>query len=114
MTELAAKPQTAREYLAAGEAAFESGDKAGGCLLFWKAVESTFAGLAELNGLDLSRNTLSQVARAIDEKRGLELHYLGGLSMGQSMKHNAEFDYMGPNEFKMVTDYVRRFVTKYS
>ncbi|MYC34581.1 MAG: hypothetical protein F4X64_15570 [Chloroflexi bacterium] len=114
MSNLAAKPQTPREYLAAGEAAFENGDKAVGCILFWKAVESTFAGLAESNGLDLNRNTLSQVARAIDEKQGLELHYLGGLSIGQSMKHNAEFDYMGPNELEMVMNGVRKFVLKHA
>ena len=114
MTNHAAKPQTPLEYLAAGDEAFAAGDKAIGSQLFWKAVEATLVGLAESNGFDLSRNTLSQVARAIDEKQGLELHYLGGLSMGQSMKHNAELDYMGPNEFKMVTDYVRKFVTKYA
>ena len=114
MTNLAAKPHTALEYLAAGETAFAAGDKATGSRMFWKAVETTFAGLAESNELDLSHHTLSQVARAIDEKQGFELHYLGGLSMGQSMKHNAELDYMGPNELNMVTDYVRKFVTKYA
>ena len=114
MTDLAAKPQTALEYLAAGEAAFAAGDKAVGSRMFWQAVETTLVGLADSNGLDLNRNTLSQVARAIDEKQGLELHYLGGLSMGQSMKHNAELDYMGPNELNMVTDYVRNFVAKHA
>ena len=114
MTNLAAKPRAPLEYLAAGEAAFENGDKAAGCILFWRAVESTFSGLAASSGLDVGRNTLSQVARAMDDKQGLDLHYLGGLSMGQSLKHNAELDYMGPNELKMVTDYVRKFVTKYA
>ena len=37
----------------------------------------------------------------IDVKgKGSSYHYLGGLSMGQSMRHNAELDYMGPNEFE--------------
>ena len=114
MTNLAAKPHTALEYLAAGETAFAAGDKAAGSRMFWKAVETTFAGLAESNGLDLSRNTLSQIAKALDVKEGIDYHYLGGLSTGQSMKHNAEFDYMGPNELEMVINGVRKFVLKHA
>lgn len=114
MTNAAAKPQTPREYLDAGDAAFAAGDKAAGSRLFWKAVEATLIGLAESNGFDLSRNTLSQVARAIDEKQGLEYHHLGGLSTGQCMKHNGDFDYMGPNELEMAISGVRKFVLKHA
>ena len=114
MSNPAAKPQTAREYLAAGEAAFESGDKAGGCILFWKAVESTFRGLSAKHEFNLDSQSLSQIAKALDSKEGLEFHYLGGLSIGQSMKHNAEFDYMGPNELDMVMNGVRKFVLKHA
>ena len=114
MTNLAAKPQTALEYLAAGETAFAAGDKATGSRLFWKAVETTFHGLAAKHDFDLDQHSLSQIAKALDVKEGIDLHYLGGLSTGQSMKHNAEFDYMGPNELEMVINGVRKFVLKHA
>ena len=108
------KPQTAREFLAAGDEAFTAGDRAAGCGLFWQAVETTFHGLATKHDFDLNRHSLSQIARALDVKEGIEYHYLGGLSTGQCMKHNSEFDYMGPNELELAMNGVRKFVLKHA
>ena len=110
MTNPVSNPKTALEYLAAGEEAIAVGKRADGCLMLWKAVESTFQGLADKHDLDMNRHSLSEIARALDVKEGIEYHYLGGLSTGQCMKHNGEFDYMGPNELEMVINGVRKFV----
>ena len=114
MTNPVSDPKTALEYLAAGEEAFAVGKRSDGCLMFWKAVEATFQGQADKHDLDPNRHSMSDIARALDVKEGIEYHYLGGLSTGQCMKHNSEFDYMGPNELEMVISGVRNFVLKHA
>ena len=114
MTSTTAKPQTPREYLAAGEAAFAAGDRAGGSRLLQQAVETTFRGLAKKHGLDGA--DLRQVAETLDlkEQRSYPLHYRGALGLGTGMKHNVEFDYMGPNHVNLVIDGIREFIEEHA
>lgn len=112
MTNAIAKPQTPHEYLAAGEAAFAAGDRAGGSRLLQQAVETTFHHLARKHGLD--DGDLHRVAATLDAKSRRpypnDFHYRGSLGFASSMKHNAKLDYMGPNHVKMVLAGIREFV----
>ena len=113
MTNPAAKLQTPREYLAAGEAAFENGDRAAGSRLLEQAVASTFRGLAAKHGLDPDES-LSAIARALDAKAGGGWYYLGHQGYGVSMKHNADLDYMDPEHLKMVIGGIHHFVNEHA
>ena len=113
MTNLAAKPQTAREYLAAGEAAFAKGDRSAGSRLLERAVASTFRDLAAKHGLDPDES-LSAIARALDAKAGGGWYYLGHKGYGVSMKHNADLDYMDSEHLEMAIGGIRQFVNEHA
>ena len=113
MTNLAAKPQTAREYLAAGEAAFAKGDRSAGSRLLERAVASTFRDLAAKHGLDPDES-LSAIARALDAKAGGGWYYLGHEGVGIGMKHNADLDFKGPEDLKMAIGLIRKFVNEHA
>ena len=112
-TNATVKPQTPHEYLAAGEAAFAAGDRAGGSRLLQQAVETTFRHLAGKHGLDSA--DLHRVAETLDikEQRSYPLHYRGALGLGTGMKYNVEFDYMGPSHTKLVIDGIREFIEEH-
>ena len=99
------------EYLAAGEAAFADGDRATGSRLLEQAVASTFRGLAVKHGLNPD-DSPSGIARALDAKLGGGYYYLGQEGVGVSMKHNADLDYMGPEDLKLAIGVIHKFVNE--
>ena len=77
--------QDADKELAAG-----NGRKAAG--LLWKAVKSTFIGLAETRGLDYS-DDLFDVALALEAEEAAPKHYFtGNLVIGESLRDHAGAD----------------------
>ena len=92
------------------ERQFAAGNYVESSRLLWEATQETFLMLGAAHGLNTG--DVRAIAYALDEKYGLEHHYLGRLIAGRMMRDHAEMEALERHELEIphcrLPEFIRR------